>query len=234
MIRVTVWNEYVHEREYEGIAKVYPKGIHGCIADFLDTDEDITVRCATLDMEKQGISEEMLRNTDVLIWWAHARHEEITDENVRLIQEAVLGGMGLIALHSAHYSKIMKALMGTTMSLNWRNNDSETLQCVKPLHPIADGVPAVIDIPREEMYSEWFDIPKPDDIVFEGTFSRGERFRSGVTFTRGYGKIFYFQPGHEEYPIYFMPGIQRIITNAVHWVYSPDAPRKLPECHEIK
>lgn len=234
MIRVTVWNEYVHEREYEGIAKVYPKGIHGCIADFLDTDEDITVRCATLDMENQGISEEMLKNTDVLIWWAHARHEEITDENVRLIQEAVLGGMGLIALHSAHYSKIMKALMGTTMSLNWRNNDSETLQCVKPLHPIANGVSSVIDIPHEEMYSEWFDIPKPDDIVFEGTFSRGEKFRSGVTFSRGYGKIFYFQPGHEEYPIYFMPEIQRIITNAVHWTYSPDAPRKLPECHEIK
>lgn len=234
MIRVTVWNEYVHEREYEGIAKVYPKGIHGCIADFLDTDEDITVRCATLDMENQGISEEMLENTDVLIWWAHARHEEITDENVRLIQEAVLGGMGLIALHSAHCSKIMKALMGTTMSLNWRNNDSETLQCVKPLHRIADGVPAVIDIPHEEMYSEWFDIPNPDDVVFEGTFSKGEKFRSGVTFTRGYGKIFYFQPGHEEYPIYFMPEIQRIITNAVHWVYSPDAPRKLPECHEIK
>lgn len=234
MIRVTVWNEYVHEREYEGIAKVYPKGIHGCIADFLDTDEDITVRCATLDMENQGISEEMLENTDVLIWWAHARHEEITDENVRLIQEAVLGGMGLIALHSAHCSKIMKALMGTTMSLNWRNNDSETLQCVKTLHPIADGVSSVIDIPHEEMYSEWFDIPKPDDIVFEGTFSKGEKFRSGVTFTRGYGKIFYFQPGHEEYPIYFMPEIQRIITNAVHWVYSPDAPRKLPECHEIK
>ena len=234
MIRVPVWNEYVHEREYEGIAKVYPKGIHGCIADFLDTDEDITVRCATLDMENQGISEEMLENTDVLIWWAHARHEEITDENVRLMQEAVLGGMGLIALHSAHCSKIMKALMGTTMSLNWRNNDSETLQCVKTLHPIANGVPSVIDIPHEEMYSEWFDIPKPDDIVFEGTFSNGEKFRSGVTFTRGYGKIFYFQPGHEEYPIYFMPEIQRIITNAVHWVYSPDAPRKLPECHEIK
>lgn len=234
MIRVTVWNEYVHEREYEGIAKVYPKGIHGCIADFLDTDEDISVRCATLDMDDQGISEKMLRNTDVLIWWAHARHNEITDENVRLIHEAVLGGMGLVALHSAHYSKIMKALMGTTMSLNWRNNDSETLTCVNTLHPIADGVPAVMNIPHEEMYGEWFDIPKPDDVVFEGTFSRGEKFRSGVTFTRGYGKIFYFQPGHEEYPIYFMPEIQRIITNAVRWAYSPDAPRTLPECQELK
>lgn len=234
MIRVTVWNEYVHEREYEGIAKVYPNGIHGCIAGFLEKNEDMSVRCATLDMDDQGISEEMLRNTDVLIWWAHARHDDITEENVKLIKNAVLGGMGLVALHSAHYSKIMKALMGTTMSLNWRNNDSETLKCVAPKHPIADGVPELIKIPHEEMYGEWFDIPKPDDVVFEGTFSRGEQFRSGVTFTRGYGRIFYFQPGHEEYPIYFMPEIQKIITNAVRWAYSHDAPRKLPECHEIK
>lgn len=234
MIRVTVWNEYVHEREYEGIAKVYPNGIHGCIAGFLEKNEDMSVRCATLDMGNQGISEEMLRNTDVLIWWAHARHGDITEENVRLIKDAVLGGMGLVALHSAHYSKIMKALMGTTMSLNWRNNDSETLKCVAPKHSIADGVPELIKIPHEEMYGEWFDIPMPDDVVFEGTFSRGEKFRSGVTFTRGYGRIFYFQPGHEEYPIYFMPEIQKIITNAVRWAYSPDAPRKLPECHEVK
>lgn len=233
MIKVTVWNEYVHEREFEGIAKVYPKGIHSCIADFLSADKDISVRTATLDMENQGISEEMLADTDVLIWWAHARHEEITDENVRLIHKAVLEGMGLIALHSAHYSKIMKALTGTTMSLCWRNDDSEVLNCVNPEHPIALGVPEKIIIPHEEMYGEKFDIPKPDDIIFEGTFSRGEHFRSGVTFLRGFGKIFYFQPGHEEYPVYHMPEIQRIITNAVHWANSPDAPRKLPECREI-
>ena len=234
MIRVTVWNEYEHERNEERVAKVYPKGIHGAIADFLGTEEDIEVRTATLDQPENGLTQEVLDNTDVLVWWGHMAHHKVLDEVAMRVKNRVLDGMGFIALHSAHYSKIMKALMGTTMSLNWRNNDSETLQCVKPLHPIANGVPSVIDIPHEEMYSEWFDIPKPDDIVFEGTFSRGEKFRSGVTFTRGYGKIFYFQPGHEEYPIYFMPEIQRIITNAVHWAYSPDAPRKLPECHEIK
>lgn len=232
MIRVTVWNEYVHEREYDGIARVYPKGIHGCIANFLSENDDISVKCATLDMENQGVSEEMLENTDVLIWWAHARHDEITDENVRLIHNAVLGGMGLIALHSAHYSKIMKALSGTTMSLDWRNNDSEILECVLPKHPIARNIPKSIIIPHEEMYCEPFDIPKPDDVIFEGTFSSGEHFRSGVTFLRGYGKIFYFQPGHEEYPVYHMPEIQKIITNAVRWAYSPEALRKLPECHE--
>lgn len=232
MIRVTVWNEYVHEREYEGIAKVYPKGIHGCIADFLGEEEDFLVRTATLDMPNQGISEELLSETDVLIWWAHARHEDITEENVRLIQNHVLSGMGLIALHSAHFSKIMKQLLGTTMSLKWRNDDRERLWCVNPAHPIAAGVPACIDIPHEEMYGEFFDIPKPDDVVFAGWFSGGEVFRSGCTFTRGYGEIFYFQPGHEEYPVYYMPEIQKIIKNAVRFLAPSVRLAKPPVCSE--
>lgn len=230
MIRVTVWNEYVHEREYEGIAKVYPKGIHGCIADFLGVEDNITVTCATLDMENQGISEELLKNTDVLIWWSHARQEDITDENVKLIQNNVLQGMGFIGLHSAHFSKPMKALLGTSMTLKWRNDDSEKLWCTAPYHPIAQGIDSCIDIPTEEMYGEFFDIPKPDDVVFTGWFKGGEVFRSGCTFTRGMGKIFYFQPGHEEYPIYHMPQIQRIITNAVRWAAPTSRLGEPPQC----
>ena len=217
MIRVTVWNEYVHEQEYEGIRKVYPEGIHGCIAKFLEKNEDIRVTCATLDMPNQGISEALLKETDVLIWWSHARQEEITEENVTLIQQHVLAGMGLIALHSAHFSKVMKRLLGTSMTLSWRHGDREKLWCTAPWHPIAKDIPECIDIPAEEMYGEFFDIPKPDDVIFMGWFAGGEVFRSGCTFTRGYGKIFYFQPGHEEYPIYHMTDIQRIITNAVRW-----------------
>lgn len=230
MIRVTVWNEYVHEREYEGIGKIYPDGIHGCIARFLGKNEDIKVTTATLDMEGQGLSEELLKNTDVLIWWSHARQDEITDENAALVQRHVLAGMGLIALHSAHFSKIMKSLMGTTMTLKWRDNDSERLWCVSPSHPIAVGVPQCITIPHEEMYGEFFDIPKPDDVIFLGWFAGGEVFRSGCTFTRGYGKIFYFQPGHEEYPIYHMQEIQQIITNAVRWACPDTRLDSPPEC----
>ncbi|MBQ9119418.1 MAG: ThuA domain-containing protein [Lachnospiraceae bacterium] len=233
MIRVTVWNEYVHEREYEGIRKVYPKGIHGCIAEFLETNEDIRVQCVTLDMPNQGLSEELLRDTDVLIWWSHARQEEITDENVRLVQEHVFAGMGLIALHSAHFSKVMKTLLGTTMTLSWRDGDREKLWCTAPWHPIAKDVPACIDILQEEMYGEFFDIPKPDDVIFTGWFAGGEVFRSGCTFTRGYGKIFYFQPGHEEYPIYHMPEIQKIITNAVRWAMPLRRLQAVPECRHI-
>lgn len=216
-LRVTIWNEFVHERELPNIRAVYPEGIHGCLRRFLEREEDMDVTCVTLDMPHQGITKELLDNTDVLIWWSHARQEEITDETVDLVQNAVLSGMGLIALHSAHYSRVMRRLLGTSMTLHWRHGDSENLWCVCPTHPIAQGVPACIHIPQEEMYGECFDIPRPDDIVFLGWFSGGEVFRSGVTFTRGLGKIFYFQPGHEEAPVYEHPDIQRVIVNAVRW-----------------
>jgi len=216
-IRVTVWNEYVHERELPAIAAVYPEGIHGAIAAFLGREEDISVTCATLDMPHQGITDELLRRTDVLIWWSHARQEEVREETAELVARHVHAGMGLIALHSAHASKVMKRLMGTPMTLSWRHGDSEKLWCVQPSHPIALGVPPCVEIPEEEMYGEPFDIPKPDDVVFLGWFRSGEVFRSGVTFTRGCGRIFYFQPGHEEARVYGIPEIQRILVNAVRW-----------------
>ncbi len=218
MIKVTVWNEYFHEREYEAIGKIYPDGIHGCIAGFLKANEDMSVRCATLDMPECGLPESVLDDTDVLIWWGHAKHDEIPDETAQRIRNCVLRGMGFIGLHSAHFSKPMKLLMGTTMSLKWHHGDSEKLICTAPSHPIAEGVPQEIVLPKEEMYGEYFDIPKPDDVVYTGWFASGNVFRSGCTFTRGSGKIFYFQPGHEEYPVYYDKNIQRIITNAVRFV----------------
>ncbi|MCQ2422179.1 MAG: ThuA domain-containing protein [Lachnospiraceae bacterium] len=141
--------------------------------------------------------------------------------------------MGLIALHSAHFSKMMKLLLGTTMSLSWRENDSEKLWCIAPTHPIAAGVPMLVTIPHEEMYGEFFDIPKPDEVVFFGTFSDGEVFRSGCTFTRGYGKIFSFQPRHEEYPIYYMPEVRRILKNAADFCKPAVRLRAEPDCRQI-
>ena len=231
MLRVTVWNEYKHEQEYEGIRKVYPNGIHGCIAEFLRKEAEFTVRTATFYEPEHGLTEEVLQSTDVLIIWSHALQEEFSDEVAERVRRHVLSGMGLVALHSAHYSKIMKKLLGTTMSLKWRHGDREKLWCILPTHPIAAGVPEMIELPEEEMYGEFFDIPKPDDVIFTGWFSGGEVFRSGCTFTRGYGKIFYFQPGHEEYPIYYHPDIQRIITNGVRFC-APVLERKLPDCIE--
>lgn len=234
MIRVTVWNEYKHEREYEGIRKVYPNGIHGCIAGFLETEEDFVVRTATFDEPEHGLTEEVLQETDVLIIWSHALQDEFSDEIAERVRKHVLAGMGLVALHSAHFSKIMKKLLGTSMSLKWKEGDSEKLWCIAPTHPIAAGVPQVVEIPKEEMYGEYFDIPKPDDVIFTGWFASGTVFRSGCTFTRGYGKIFYFQPGHEEYPIYYMPEVQQIIKNGIRFCVPAVAERKVPECEQVK
>ncbi|MCM1155365.1 MAG: ThuA domain-containing protein [Roseburia sp.] len=234
MIRVTVWNEYKHEREYEDIRQIYPQGIHGCIAAFLGKEEDFSVRTAVFDMPEHGLTQEVLEQTDVLIIWSHALQEEFSETVAERVRSHVLSGMGLIALHSAHYSKIMKKLLGTSMTLKWRHGEREKLWCMAPVHPIARGIPEVIELPQEEMYGEYFDIPRPDDVIFGGWFSGGELFRSGCTFTRGYGKIFYFQPGHEEYPIYHMPEIQQVIVNAVRFCAPASAERKILDCEEVK
>ncbi len=220
-MKVTVWNEYVHELEDAQIGEVYPKGIHGAIADFLKAD-DIEVRTATLQEENCGITEELLDDTDVLLWWGHCRHDAVPDEVAKRVQQAVLRGMGIIFLHSAHNSKPFKLLCGTPCSLIWReDNDSELLWVVNPAHPIAQGIDRFVKIPREEMYGEPFAIPEPDQLVFIGWFDGGEVFRSGCCWNRGAGKVFYFQPGHETYPVYHQPEIQTIIKNAVRWAYNP-------------
>lgn len=217
MIKVTVWNEYRHELEREEIGAIYPKGIHGCIADFLKT-EDIEVKTAYLDQdENHGLSDEVLENTDVLIWWGHGVHQLVKDSIVEKVHERVLKGMGLIVLHSGHHSKIFKKLMGTSCNLRWRVGDKERVWCVMPGHPIAQGIPEQFVLEQEEMYGEYFDIPQPDELIFVGWFKSGAVFRSGCTFHRGYGKIFYFQPGHEEFPTYHNEYVQQIIKNAVLW-----------------
>ena len=179
--------------------------------------DDIEVRTATLDMPEHGLTEEVLADTDVLLWWGHMGHARVSDEIVDRVQKAVLGGMGLIVLHSGHHSKIFKRLMGTTCNLKWRDGARERIWTVKPNHPIAQGVEDGFLLEDEEMYGEAFDIPNPDDVIFMGWFNGGEVFRSGCTFTRGNGKIFYFQPGHETNPSYQNENVQKVIRNAVRW-----------------
>ncbi len=217
MIRVTVWNEYYHEIHDKTVAEIYPNGIHNAIADFLAGD-DITVKTATLDEPDCGLSQEALDNTDVLIWWGHCRHNDVPDEVVERVKSEVLKGMGLICLHSAHHSKIFRSLMGTTCNLSWREDgDMERIWTVNPAHPIAKGVGRYFELPAVETYAEPFGIPTPDEVVFMGWYEGGEVFRSGVTFRRENGKIFYFQPGHETFPIFYNPNVQTIIRNAVRW-----------------
>lgn len=234
MIHVTVWNENLHERLQEEVRKVYPDGIHGCIAEFLCQNEEIKVHVATFDEPEHGLTQEILDATDVLVYWSHMAQEAFSDEVAERIRQAVLNGMGLVALHSAHASKMMKKLLGTTMTLKWRHGDRERLFVTAPSHPIAQYIPEYIELPEEEMYGEYFDIPKPDDVVFTGWFAGGEVFRSGCTFTRGLGKIFYFQPGHEAYPTYYDRFIQRIIMNAVLWCAPTRRLKHSMECQEVK
>ena len=225
--RVTVWNEYRHELENPKVSAVYPQGIHRAIADGLTAHGFQNVKTATLDEPEHGLTGEVLNDTDVLVWWGHKAHGEVQDEVVERVLARVLGGMGLIVLHSGHFSKVFKRLMGTGCDLKWREStDKERLWVVNPAHPIAAGVGEYIELAAEEMYGEHFDIPAPDELIFVSWFTGGEVFRSGCTFTRGSGKVFYFRPGHETYPTYFHEGVQRVIANAAAWAApTSSAPR---------
>ncbi|MBP3966192.1 ThuA domain-containing protein [Paenibacillus lignilyticus] len=217
MTKVTIWNEYRHELTNPTAASIYPQGIHQVIASGLQAHE-LSTSTATLDEAEHGLTEEVLQNTDVLIWWGHMAHDEVRDEIVELVYTRVLEGMGLIVLHSGHYSKIFKKLMGTTCALKWREADEkERLWVVDPAHPIAAGIGEFIELEQEEMYGEHFDIPAPDELVFVSWFQGGEIFRSGCTYKRGQGNIFYFRPGHETYPTYHNQDVIRVIANAVKW-----------------
>jgi trehalose utilization protein len=217
-IRVTVWNEFVHEREMESVRKLYPEGMHRAIGSYLAKQPGLSVGYATLQEPEHGLSEEVLQGTDVLTWWGHAAHEEVQDEVVHRVQRHVLEGMGLIVLHSGHYSKIFRRLMGTDCSLRWREAaEKERLWNLAPDHPITQGIGEYLELPHEEMYGERFDIPEPDELLFISWFQGGEVFRSGACWRRGHGRVFYFRPGHETYPTYHNLEVLRVIGNAARW-----------------
>jgi trehalose utilization protein len=217
-IKVTIFNENIHEKKNERVRQIYPDGIHGAIAAHLRQQDDMTVQTATLEQPEHGLTEALLAETDVLLWWGHLAHDQVQDEIVGRVQQRVLKGMGLIALHSAHFSKIFRRLMGTTCGLTWREADEkERLWVVSPNHPITQGLERFIEIPQAEMYGEYFDIPDPDELIFISWFQGGEVFRSGATWHRGQGRIFYFRPGHETYPIYYQEEVLKVLVNGIRW-----------------
>jgi trehalose utilization protein len=214
-MNVTIWNEYLAEREKPEAARIYPDGIHVTLADALR--EVGTVRTATLGEPEHGLPADVLDATDVLLWWGHEAHEEVADDVVARVVDRVHDGMGLVVLHSGHFSKPFRRLMGTRCTLEWRHDERETVWTVAPGHPIAAGIPASFVIPEQEMYGEFFDVPPPEQLVFISSFAGGEVFRSGCCWTRGRGRIFYFSPGHETNPVYHQPEVRRVIANGVRW-----------------
>jgi trehalose utilization protein len=234
-MRITIWNEGVHEQTDATVASVYPKGIHGAIAEGLAGHPLLSgavLRTATLADPACGLTEEVLEDTDVLFWWGHMAHDEVPDEVARRVARHVLRGMGLVALHSAHFSKPFMALMGTSCTLKWRDDDRERLWTVLPGHPIAAGLPEHFELPAEEMYGEPFDVPEPDETVFISWFAGGEVFRSGCVFRRGLGRIFYFRPGHEMHPTYYDANIVKVLGNAAAYV-NPVVRGPEPACPNV-
>lgn len=232
-IRVTVWGENVHEQTHQAVRDIYPRGMHTVIAEGLSEAADIEARTATLQEPDHGLTEAVLDETDVLTWWGHCAHDKVRDDIVDRVQKRVLEGMGLIVLHSGHYSKIFKRLMGTSCSLTWREaGEKERLWVCNPGHPISQGIDKYFEIPEVEMYGEPFGIPTPDEQVFISWFEGGEVFRSGCTWKRGNGKIFYFRPGHETYPIYFHETVKQVLKNSVRWA-RPEGSRWIDSCPNV-
>ena len=235
-LNVTVWNEFRNEKVYDSVKAVYPDGIHVAIKSFLDGYDGFDVTLAALDDPEQGLPDELLEKTDVLIWWAHMHHGEVKDELIAKIQKRVyLGKMGLIVLHSAHNSKLFRAVVGTNGNLSWGRNQKEIMWTLMPQHPIAAGIPDHFIIEQEELYCEPFYIPQPDALVFGAWYEDGYIFRAGACFLRGAGKVFYFQPGHETCRTLYNPYVQRIIANAVNWSAPADIGYEITdECPLIK
>jgi trehalose utilization protein len=226
-VRVTVWGENLHEQDKKTVQTHYPRGMHTTIAEALQRllGDGARVRTATFYQPEHGLSEEVLASTDVLTWWGHVAHARVDDTVVDRVHARVLQGMGLVVLHSGHHSKIFTKLMGTTCALRWREAaERELVWNVAPGHPITRGLPEVFAIPEQEMYGEFFDIPQPDELIFISSFTGGEVFRSGCAFRRGQGRIFYFSPGHEDYPVYHQSEVQQVIANAVSWTAQPGLP----------
>ena len=234
-IRVVVWNEFRHEKTKAHVKAIYPDGLHATIKSFLDKNDDMEVTLAALDDPDQGLPDELLENTDVLIWWGHAAHGEVKDELVAKIQDRVyLGKMGLIALHSAHMSKPFRNIVGTNGFLSWGRNQKEVVWNLLPQHPICAGLPDHFVLETEELYSEPFYVPQPDALIFGSWFEDGYIFRSGLCYLRGAGKVFYFQPGHEECPSYYNEYVQKIITNGVRWAAPANIGFEIVCCPQLK
>jgi trehalose utilization protein len=214
---VVVWSEGTAPK------KVYPNDINTAIAEGLKELQGWEVVVANLSDPDQGLPDKVLNRADVLIWWGHQKHDQVKNELVdKIVKRVKEDGMGFISLHSSHFAKPNKKLMGTACSWGAYVGDSITLKVTvkSPEHPIAKDVKE-FTLEHSERYSDPYAVPKPKAVVFEGvaTLKNGgtDPSQQGLTWEIGKGKVFYFQAGHETNPVFFDPNIRKIIANAVQW-----------------
>lgn len=230
-MKIVIYNEHNEHHTQGDTLKSYPNGIHGALEELFKANNH-EVKVFT-HKNINNLTKEDLDDCDVMVWWGHMMHWHVEDSIVDLVCDSVLKGMGFIALHSSHLAKPFKKLMGTSCTLKWREiGEKERVWVVDPQHEIAKGLNEYFEIPHEEMYGEHFDIPTPDELVFIGWFAGGEVFRSGCCYKRGYGKVFYFQPGHETNPVYYQKDVQQVLLNAVNWA-KPNVKKEKLDCPNI-
>ncbi len=212
-LRVRVWCEGTAPRS------VYPDDVDGALGEDLTRREGLTVHRARLNDPDAGLSDAALDATDCLIWWGRLRHGDVPDDRARAVVERVKAGrLGFVALHASFASKPFQTLMGTPCEPEaWRNDGSpEHVVVQEPNHPLARGIQP-FTIPQSIMYAEPFAVPKPEAVVLVSSWGQGETFRSGLTWTVGQGRVVYFRPGHDAFPVLFHPSVRQVIANAVQW-----------------
>jgi trehalose utilization protein len=214
---VVVWSEGTAPKN------VYPNDINGAIAEGLAKLEGWDVVKANLSDAEQGLPDDLLQRTDVLIWWGHQRHGQVKNELVeKIVRRVKEDGMGFISLHSSHFAKPNRKLMGTGCGWKAYVGDSTTLKIIvkEPTHPIAEGIKE-FTITHNERYSDPYGVPEPKAVVFEGTATlrngQTDTSRQGFCWEIGKGRMFYFQPGHETNPVFFDENVRKILANAVKW-----------------
>jgi trehalose utilization protein len=232
-INVLVWDE---QQDVQVKSGAYKNFLGNAVAEFLSKTDGLQVVSANINEPDQGLADDRIAAADVVVWWGHVRHKDVNDSKVESIVAKVKAGKaGFVALHSAHYSKPFKNLMGTNcgfkkVDANKNEGFVQHLRVVSPMHPIAKGVKD-FDIPKTEIYGEPFEVPMPDAIVLYGHWDTGDSFPDVCCWTVGGkgvssaaakaanpgGRVVYFRPGHETFPIFHQPEVQRVVTNCVLW-----------------
>ena len=270
-IRVLIWDEQQPKQK-----QAYDHYIGATLAKHLEKSNKFEIISTHIDAPQHGIDVATLDATDVIIWWGHVRHSEISISETKPIIDRIKDGkLSFIALHSAHWATpFMEAMNEKTREITekkfqvaseavkyvappgrvpphkssvltpfylaytrgrvtgevqvnlpnccfpaWRADGKPSLmRSVSMSHPIATGIPSSFKIAKTEMYSEPFHVPEPDTVIFEEYWDAGEWFRSGMVWNIGKGKVFYFRPGHETYPVFKEPIPLKVIENAVSYL----------------